>query len=84
LSTTTAYTTWPQTFTAADLERLEQELALMPKPQWALIAPDGRTWMDADPQALLRVLALQVYANAPLNVAAPSVGPQEQGEKERI
>jgi hypothetical protein len=30
------------------------------------------------------VLALQVYANTPLNVATPSVPAQEQGEKERI
>jgi hypothetical protein len=81
MSTTTASTMNPQTFTAADWDRLERELAMMPKPRWALIAPDGRTWMDADPQALLRVLALQVYANTPLNVAAPSVPAQEQGEK---
>jgi hypothetical protein len=54
-------TTWGSTLKLEDLKRLERELELMPKPQWALIAPDGRTWMDADPQKLLRVLALACY-----------------------
>lgn len=29
---------------------------LMPKPEWVLIAPDGRTWVKQDPADLLPVL----------------------------
>lgn len=67
-ATTTASTSEPRTFTLDDLKRLERELAAMPQPKWTLIAPDGRAWQDADPQALFRVLAGAVMANWPVGV----------------
>jgi hypothetical protein len=76
---TTASTGPAQTFTLADLERLEREIASMPRPPWTLIAPDGRAWQDTDPQALLRVLALAVFAVTPFGVALGDGGVTDAG-----
>ena len=64
--------TWGQSFTPADLERLEKMISAMPETPWVLCAPDGRVWQDADPRALLRVLAGAVAAAWPLCAPAPS------------
>jgi hypothetical protein len=66
-------TTWGQTFTLADLQRLERELAAMPKPPWTLIGPDGRAWQDTDPQKLLRVLAAACFPPLSAHGVAPTV-----------
>jgi hypothetical protein len=60
---TTASTTLAKSFTLDDLKAMERTLAQMPKPVWSLIAPDGRAWMETDPQVLLRVLAGASFAS---------------------
>jgi hypothetical protein len=67
-ATATAGTGPAQTFTLADLERVEKMIRDMPNPPWTLIAPDGRAWQTTDPQALLRTLALEVFAGSPVGV----------------
>ena len=63
-------TTWRQTFTLADLQRLEREIAAMPKQPWTLIAPDGRAWQSVEPRELLPVLAGACYPLFPDGVPA--------------
>jgi len=36
---------------------------LMPKPKWAVIAPDGRTWFEQDPLKLVSVLIGSIQLN---------------------
>lgn len=67
-ATTAAANSGPQSFTLADLERLEKMIREMPTPPWTLIAPDGRAWQDPDPQALFCVLAGAVMATWPVAV----------------
>lgn len=60
-ATTGTASTCTQTFTLAELQNMARELAALPQPQWTLIAPDGRAWMDANPRELLPVLAGACY-----------------------
>lgn len=47
----------PTTIRLADLEKVIREARALPKLKWALVAPDGRVWMEENPAVLLRVLA---------------------------
>lgn len=78
---TTAGTGQAQTFTLADLERVEQMLSSMPRPPWVLIAPDGRAWQDIDPRALIRVLTWFVAGDLVFQGGTGSLPSGVEGKK---
>ena len=81
-TTRTGWATSADTFTPADLKRLKREIAAMPQPQWTIVSPDGRVWQDADPKALLRVLARAAWETTLFADIVPAPDAASKGKRE--